>query len=207
MDIPVRDQDSLDAVPSLRVASGNGHVVEEAETHAPFRRGVMAWGPNGTEGVLGSPAHHRVHRGDHATDPVKGHGVALRTDGRVAGGQPGQSRRALSSHQVDVGPAVDQGDGVEDSLFRLKEKKLPVEGLLLDPALNGRQSLRAFRVCLPRLVPQEHVPGQIPCGRRNSRVRDAPVVEEEHSGSQRAQEKVASFHWPSLQTRSWIPDS
>lgn len=42
--VPVNDQYAVDAVDLARMASGEGHVVEDAEAHAARGRGVVAGG-------------------------------------------------------------------------------------------------------------------------------------------------------------------
>ena len=62
VDIPVGDQDAREAVHLLGVVSGQGDVVEKAETHALARRGVMPGRPNQAEGGMVSPLQHRIDR-------------------------------------------------------------------------------------------------------------------------------------------------
>ena len=62
VDVEIDDRDALCAVDGLRVAGGDGGIVEEAETHRRRRFGVMARRPRGDEGVFDLAGHHLVDR-------------------------------------------------------------------------------------------------------------------------------------------------
>ena len=60
MHVEVDDRGALDAVLLLRMARGNGGVVEQAEAHRPRGLGMMAGRPHGDKGVGGLAGHHLV---------------------------------------------------------------------------------------------------------------------------------------------------
>src|SRR6202048_4999129 len=53
MNIPIDYQDSIRSVVHLRVASGDGGVVEETESHRPARSRVMTRRPDQRDGIRG----------------------------------------------------------------------------------------------------------------------------------------------------------
>src|ERR1700739_1509602 len=67
MVIPVHNQDALQTILFLEITGGDGHIVENEETHAPGRRcGVSGW-PSRSEGILDLSLHHGIHNVEDAT--------------------------------------------------------------------------------------------------------------------------------------------
>jgi len=64
MHVPIDHGDTFQPVAPLRVASGDGDVVEQAESAALVRQRVMAGRADERVGVLHRPAEHGVHRRD-----------------------------------------------------------------------------------------------------------------------------------------------
>jgi hypothetical protein len=59
--VPIRDEHAPDSVPALRVAGRDGHVVDNAKTHAAIGCGVMAGRPYCAESVSCAPFDYGVH--------------------------------------------------------------------------------------------------------------------------------------------------
>jgi hypothetical protein len=60
--VEIDDRDTLGAVLRLRVARGDGGVVDEAEAHRRRGLGVMAGRAHGDEGVRRAAVHHAIDR-------------------------------------------------------------------------------------------------------------------------------------------------
>lgn len=67
MDIPIDDQDPLHSILFLSVAGSNRRIVENAESHRPFARGMMTRRPHQAERPAAILLHHLVHSGYRAT--------------------------------------------------------------------------------------------------------------------------------------------
>jgi hypothetical protein len=90
----------------LGMAGGQGHVVEQAEAHAPLRLGVVARGAHGGEGIGQAALQHPIHRHQHAAGDQPGHVFAVLADGRVAGGEFAAATGPIPAHGVEIALAV-----------------------------------------------------------------------------------------------------
>ena len=113
MDVEIDDRDALGAVDRLRVACGDGGVVEEAEAHRGRDFGVMTRRARGDEGVADLAAHHFVDREDGAAGRAQ---RGLERAGRhrgvlVDGRQPLLRRRRAD--RLDIVERMNAFDGGE----------------------------------------------------------------------------------------------
>ena len=89
MNVEIDDRDALRAMGGLRVARGDGGVVEKAEAHRRRAFGVMAGRPRRDKGVGEAPAHHFIDR-----------------ESRAARGAHRRFQRARRHHRVRVEPRI-----------------------------------------------------------------------------------------------------
>ena len=80
VDVPVDDGDPLGAVVALRLARGDGRIVEQAEAHRTVGLGMMARRPDGAEGVGHAAGHHLVDRQAGGGGGARGDVVAPRAE-------------------------------------------------------------------------------------------------------------------------------
>ena len=64
MNVPIDDGDMLGSVDRLRMARGDGDVIENAKAHAARLARVMAWRANGTKRIVDFAPKNGVNRGD-----------------------------------------------------------------------------------------------------------------------------------------------
>src|SRR6476659_6398597 len=87
VDVPIGDQNPLDAVLALGVAGRDGDIIENTKTHPLIRTGVMARWTHGSERVDGFLLEHRIHGIHQPACGTKRHIPRFRTDGRVSGAE------------------------------------------------------------------------------------------------------------------------
>ena len=63
MDVPIDDQDFLEAMNGLRVTRGNGRIVKEAESHRSAWSRMMARRPHQRKRSTTVFSHHRIDGG------------------------------------------------------------------------------------------------------------------------------------------------
>ena len=110
MDVEIHDRHALGAVRFLRVPSGDGGIVEEAEAHGRRDFGVMSGRPGRDERVANLAAHHLIDREDRAPRGAKRGLVRARRHQcvRIERGEAVLGRRRPDG--LDVIVRMDAGD-------------------------------------------------------------------------------------------------
>ena len=145
MHVEIDDGDALGAVLLLRVAGGDGDVVEQAEAHRPRGLGVMAGRARGDEGVGGLLAHHLVDRMDGAAGRAQ---RRLEAAGRHGGVGVDPHQALLRRRVADAGDVVHrvaERDGLERRGRRLDAREV-LEALLLERARDRAQPVGPLRM-------------------------------------------------------------
>ena len=118
VDVPIDDEDAVGSVFALRVAGGEGDVVEEAEAHAGVGGGVGAGGADGAEGAAGGGGEERIDRVEDSTGGFESDIEGTGGVGDIAGGEiaHGIGMRGeggdFGADGLDVGGSVDEGEFV-----------------------------------------------------------------------------------------------
>ena len=74
MNVPIDNDDSLEAVLLLRIPGGNGGIVEDAKTHTTVLGGVVTGRANRTESVVKGPTDDAINRVEQTACGVARHG-------------------------------------------------------------------------------------------------------------------------------------
>lgn len=67
MHVPINNRYMMSAIHALRMAGGNGDIIEDTETHASALTRMVPGRPNGTERVVDFAAEHGINRGNGTT--------------------------------------------------------------------------------------------------------------------------------------------
>ncbi len=80
VDVPVDDEDSLQAVDLLKAAGGDGYIVKQAKAHGRVSLGVMAGRTHKAKGVGEGTVDDGVSSGQDCADSQQGHFVRFRAN-------------------------------------------------------------------------------------------------------------------------------
>ena len=153
VDIPVDDQHAFEAVHRLRVAGGERHGVEQAESHPLRRCGMVAGGTDDREGVGHATGADCIDRAEEPPGGMAG-GVerGLSVDRRVAGGEDDEPSGDILRHDPQVIRRVDAAKlGVGDRARHKPDAALK-QAVTLQPVEDGLHPRRRFRVPRPSVM-------------------------------------------------------
>ena len=102
VNVPIHHQDALEAVPLTQMGSGDGDVVEQAETHGAIALGVVAGRANEGKAVAESPRHHLFAELEQAADGQQGGGERSRRHGGIG----------VEGVALEIAGALDAGEVV-----------------------------------------------------------------------------------------------
>ena len=144
VDIPIDDEDAIDAPGFAGVPSGDGGVIVDAEAHATGGGGVVSRGADGGEGVADAALDDGIDGGEGGAGGEAGDFGGLGADVGVAGGEGLGVAGGVVGDGIEVGAGVDQvevvvesetggeaGEGVEETglLEGIGEGEVAVGGL------------------------------------------------------------------------------
>jgi len=150
--VEVDDRDTLQAMSLDGVTGGNTDVVEEAEAHRGRFFAMVAGRTHGTEGVLDFFPHDEVDRQATGAGGPQGSLPGMRIHGgiRIEMDDAMLGRSTLDALEVRCRMDAQQ-------LFEGCQRGIVINKIGIDPLRNqviidGRQTLRAFRVMRPHVV-------------------------------------------------------
>ena len=168
MHVEVDDRGAGDAVMILRIARGNGGVVEQAKAHRACGLGMMAGRPRGDKGIGGFLGEHLVDGMDGAADGAE---RRLKTSRRYRGvgidPDHACARRGVANLH-DVVHRMAQGDHFERRRGRFDPRQR-LKPFRLERLLDGAQPVRPLRMAERRQVLQAGGMGDQQRGHRRRR--------------------------------------
>ena len=150
--VPIHDQDARYAVFALRVARGEGHVIEEAEAHAAASAGVVSRRPHGAERVLHVAGHHRVDGVQHAACGQCRDVPGIWRNVGIACAEVGPPGFDIAPRGAQVLRGVAEQKLVFSGRARVHGHQAREQAGAAQPLHNGIESLRPFRMFHPQKV-------------------------------------------------------
>lgn len=108
VDVPIDDEDAVDAPSFAGVAGGDGGVVVDAEAHAAGCGGVVAGGADGGEGVADVALEDGIDGGESGAGGETGDFGGLGADVGIAGGEGFGVAGCVVGDGFEVGAGVDE---------------------------------------------------------------------------------------------------
>ena len=153
MDVEIDDRDTLGPVRRLGVARGDGHVVEEAETHRRRDFGMVAGRARGDEGVSRLAVHHVVDRECRAAGRAKS---GLERAGRHEGVLVERRQTLLRRRRADRLDIVERMNPCDRRELRPRRgaARQHAESLVVQRPLDCAQSVGPLGMSLAHLMRQ-----------------------------------------------------